>query len=512
MSQHIDFGQAQTLAQQVLPQQTWTGQQIIGLAQNDYHVRSSRSLAIASRWKSIAIDDAYIWGTITLKNTAGTISINTASSNTPIGTASKAVKKASEKTVPTVNSKKQVIQTAIRLKDFHSNCTCVSHHSPCQHAMALLFLLDEVNYSGNNIFSNSPRPDWLVESFKDVTEKRFTTELIDDETPTATKHKAIAQGLTELELWLSDLLRSGLNSFKDKPHDFTTAMSHRLIDSDLQDIARDITKLAMIPKQSSFTQHGDWPQLLLAEIGRLYALIQAFKKVDQLPKAVQGDVYMALGWPQLDSSSQTITDNWYILGKATEQQGRKKEQRTYLYGMNSEKLAYISRRYEANKATNQHLLTASTLHAELQFYNSQFPLKAKVSDTIKPKIITTQNTAQLSNLEFTSIAKAHEQYRQAKLKNPWLRYFPMLLTDVKPTRQQIKVAKGKSKIESWRIHDTDGYQLPLMRNFKYGWHFMSLGMSNQLNFLAEWNGYDLKPISLLQDEDLYDIHAFRGLT
>jgi len=500
-------------SQYSLPQQTWTSQQIVGLSQNDYHVRSSRSLAVASRWKSLAIDDTYIWGTITLKNTAGTISIQATTTNKT--TSATVAKPVTGSTKTAANKSKQVIQTAIRLEDFQSSCTCVSHHSPCQHAMALLFMLDDVNYSGNNIFSAKSQPDWLKEAFTDVPEQRFgdnNTAITNQELVTS-KHEVIAQGLAELELWLSDLLRGGLNRFKDKPHDYTNAMSHRLIDSDLQALARDINKFALIPKQHMFKRHAaqssNWPELLLAEIGRIYALIQAFKRLDDLPKAVQGDVYMALGWPQVDATSQSISDNWYILGKAVEQQGKLKEQRTWLYGKQSHKLAFITRRYKANERLNQHLLTGTTLDAELQFYNSQHPLKAEVSNQATATVSSTEASP---HLEFSSIAIAHEKFRKAKAQNPWLRQFPMFLGNVAPSREQSKIAKSKSKVDTWTIHDQAGYQLPVVRNFKYGWHLMALGLSDQLNFLAEWNGYDLKPVSLKQDEHMHDIQSFRGLS
>jgi len=358
----------------------------------------------------------------------------------------------------------------------------------------------------------------LVEAFKDISEQRFSFGLshqlskglsnTNSESVTD-KHETIAKGLAELELWLSDLLRSGLNRFKDKPHDYTNTMSHRLIDSDLHDLARDINKFAQIPKQDMFKRNGNWPELLLAEIGRLYALIQAFKKLDDLPKAVQGDIYMALGWPQLDNTSERVTDNWYILGKTIEQQNKHKEQRTWLYGKQSNKIAFTTRRYKANEGANQHLLTGTTLNTELQFYNSQYPLKAEV---VRNSPITISGLETAPQLDFMSIATAHESYRKAKSQNPWLRQFPMFLTNVLPNREQSKIAKSKSKIDIWTMQDHEGYQLPVVRNFKYGWHLLALGMSDRLNFLSEWNGYDLKPMSLLQNEHMYDIQSFRGLS
>ena len=500
----------------ILPQQTWSNQQIVGLAQNDYHVRSSRSLAIRTRWKSLAIDSNYVWGTIELKNTAGSIIIHSAAAKkaasiTPNPTASnisiQAAKDKKATEVKTASTKpKEIIQTAIRLSDFQSSCTCVSHQSPCQHALALLLLIDEVNYSGKNVFTEAAQPEWLLDAFKGVVEKRFKySPSSTGDSQDSAKREAMTQGLMELELWLSDLLRSGLNTFKHKPHDYTTPMSHRLIDSELNDLARDVTRLSLIPKQ-----HKDWPEVLLTEIGRMYALIQAFKKIDDLPKAVQGDVYMALGCPQIDTSSQaSVTDTWYILGKSTEQQSRIKEQRIWLYGLKSKKIAFIARRHKANEGLEQHLLTASSIEAELLFYTSQYPLKAEVN-TEAPVNVSGLNA--VPELAFSNIAKNYEDFRKAKAQNPWLKNFPMLLGNVRPSREQNKIAKSNTKIDIWSLNDDAGYQLPLIRNFKYGWHLMALGMSDQLNFFAEWNGYELKPVSLWQNDSMHDVTAFRSLS
>ncbi len=498
----------------ILPQQTWTHHQIVGLAQNDYHVRSSRSLAISTRWKSLAIDSDYVWGTIELKNTAGSIIINSAAAQkaagiTPNPTASKT--QTPKKVIKTASTKpRELIQTAIRLDDFQSTCTCVSHQTPCQHALALLLLIDEVNYSGKNIFDEVAQPKWLVDAFKDVPEKRFNynpdTSAVEGSTD-SDKRELMAQGLMELELWLSDLLRSGLNTFKHKPHDYTNPMSHRLIDSELNDLARDVTRLSLIPKQ-----HKDWPEVLLTEIGRMYALIQAFKKIDDLPKAVQGDVYMALGCPQIDSSKSStafVTDTWYVMGKSGEQQNRKKEQRIWLYGTTSKRIAYIARHYQANEGLEQHLLTGSSIQAELVFYTSQYPLKAEVNNAAP---INVSGLAKAPDIAFSNIAQNYEDFRKAKAQNPWLKHFPMLLSDVHPSREQNKIARSKTKIDIWSLHDDAGYQLPIVRNFKYGWHLMALGLSDQLNFFAEWNGYDLKPVSLWQNESLQDVTSFRSLS
>ena len=63
----------------------------------------------------------------------------------------------------------------------------------------------------------------------------------------AARTKKVSAGLQELQVWLQDLIRTGLSSVQNKPYSFWDGMGARLIDAQAPGAARMVRELAGIP-------------------------------------------------------------------------------------------------------------------------------------------------------------------------------------------------------------------------------------------------------------------------
>jgi uncharacterized Zn finger protein len=119
-------------------------------------------------------------------------------------------------------------QVRVELTAFAVKCTCPSHKFPCKHGIALLLLVAD----SQQVPSSDP-PDWV----KDWLSKRAAASMQHKhenqslesrpQTLTAERNKRIQkrealilQGLDTLDLWMSDLISTGLASVHTQPMSF----------------------------------------------------------------------------------------------------------------------------------------------------------------------------------------------------------------------------------------------------------------------------------------------------
>src|SRR5262249_44174461 len=109
----------------------------------------------------------------------------------------------------------------------------------------------------------------------------------------ASREAKVSAGLGELELWLRDLARGGLASAQSQPPQYWERTAARLIDAQAPGIAR------LVREMSGLTASGEgWQARLLERLGKLYLLIEGFKRVNELPPSTQADVRALIGWTQ----------------------------------------------------------------------------------------------------------------------------------------------------------------------------------------------------------------------
>jgi hypothetical protein len=414
----------------------------LGLAQHDYQVKTSRELAAAHRWQNLSFDDQGIWAEIPIKD-------------------------------------KPAIQTNVCLTPLSLGCTCVSYHAPCQHALGLLLLWLE----HPEVFTKKETPGWIT--WSEIDEVSEISEANDDQQ----HYTRIETGLGELEVWLFDLLRSGLEVARGRPAAYYQQMADRLVDAGLGEVAKDIRQLATLT-----AKHSRWHEDYLSALSKLHLLLQGFKRLNTLPELSKADVCSALGWsPELEP--KTMSDHWHVLGRRIESENNRKVQRLYLWGEASQRPALLVTIMHGKKTLVTRFLPGVVLKASLSFHKTSTPLRAEllsledISQPLEP--IRAE----------ASIKVALEAFTNSRIKNPWLKTYPLAL-------QNVIVEQHEG---NWILHDKEGYFMRLPARYQQGWYLRALS-ANRLWVFGEYDGLRFLPISTWANDHLLELHTLKGIT
>ena len=328
---------------------TLTREQIRTLAPDAAAARSGEALADRRRWKSPGRSDLAAWGLCK-------------------------------------GSGAHPYQVAVDIAGPAYKCSCPSRKLPCKHALGLLFLVADGGAP------TAAPPDWAQTWLEDrasraaaaATRAERSTE-VDPEARAkriATRERKVAAGIDELDRWLRDLMRRGLDSTRSEGYRFWDAMGARLVDAQAGGLGRSVRGLA------SAANSGDaWPHLLLEGAGRLHLLSEAYRRSDRLPVDLRADVRSLVGWnvkeDELDPA-HGVDDRWLVIGQRIDDRGDMQTARTFLRGEASGRIGlHLAFGVGAAPPT---LLAApgQAFRATVTFYPSATPLRVAVRPPIVP--------------------------------------------------------------------------------------------------------------------------------
>jgi hypothetical protein len=293
----------------------------------------------------------------------------------------------------------------------------------------------------------------------------------------ARRLKRVRQGVEVLSLWTEDLVHRGLGSLQSESPSFWEAQAARLVDAQAPGLARQVREMGTIPAS------GDgWIDRLLGHLARLYLLLEAFRRLDDLPTDLQEEVRSQVGWTQdQDALSQQNgdRDHWLVVGRREAEEDRLRVQHTWLWGMDSKKGALVLNFAPLGRPFESGLIPGADLDAELVFWPSSFPLRALV----KVRHATGPIKALPGHPDLDSALIA---FGAALARNPWLQHFLMVLEDIVPLRRG----------NGWAVRDRLDHLLPLTILVEDGWRLLALSGGHPITLVAEWDGEYLNPLSV----------------
>lgn len=504
----------------------WTTEQVIGLAPDKYHVRTSRGFAVPEKWTQLGRMDDTIWGVFPIKG-------------------------------------KPALFSTVNLIELSLNCSCKSRKYPCNHLLSLLLLYAESAESFTDAQIPAKYADQTTAHRTDnkrksggkrkpakETKKRNADILRSEQR----RRQNITAGLLELELWLHDMIEHGLAAVQDHPKTYWTTMADRLVDYQVGEIAQRIRTMSLLPGREV-----DWHETLLKEVGWLYLLIQGFKQYDDLPLDMQMNLRMAVGWmPRFheaiargqDTEWQKITDSWIVIGKQSELRGKQTLRRTWLWGAATNRPALLLDVMTTKRRLAPIHIVGSTIDTALHFAPTTTQLYAQIAGLDDSSAAIPPATIQRKQAEhfvagYNSVNTAATRYRQAITTNPWLRYFPIALNNVTIDAvrngaikdRTIKSSAIRSSTNShtavgqWGVRDIVAtvnvkksnagnrvskdkvaHLLPLPPKFEHQWYLQALSHQQPLSIFGEWNGEEFRPMSIWYDSRLIETRVLEGAT
>lgn len=360
-------------------------------------------------------------------------------------------------------TRRRPIQTAFSFPTMKCACTCGATRFPCRHILTLLLLFHEARPPEGEL------PSWVLPLLFPADSGEMS-RLADDERRVSTR-----EGVREGEKWLGDLIRQGLAGLPKQGRQPWNAAADRLADAYAIGPARELRALATLPGSST-----DWPERLLPRLGRLALLFRAFSRLDDLPPAMQGDVWAALGFEGPASGDQ-VTDHWLVLGKRQEAFDKQLSQFTWLVGRDTQCWALLTETMPGRVLCGHCYPGGFALTGTLALAAGSRPIRARPVGELE-----LMASGQHDRFPATDIGQSLADYAAALAANPWHSRHPFILRDV-----LIEPVNG-----SWRLRDPGGILLPLPERFGHGWQLLSLATDRPLTIFGEWDGQVFSPISV----------------
>ncbi len=427
-----------------------TTEQIIALAPDASSAKNGRGLANAAKWQTLGITETALWGECQ-------------------------------------GSGKNPYQTAIDLREPAFKCSCPSRKFPCKHGLGLFLL-----YAAQEmLFKPNTPPQFCAEWLEKRDVQKIKKETKDDTELTAEeiakrakskekrhaeRGKKVAEGLRELELWLRDLIRQGLAAAKNQPASYWEKIARRMVDAQANGAARAVRNLS-----SRISQNENWAEDFLAEAGKIFLLIEAYKNLENLPDTIQADVKTAIGWTIKEdelTNAETVADEWLIVGQKIYEEDKLRVQRTWLTGENSRRDALILDFAFQNQPLGVGLVSGTKIEAELAFYPGNYPLRA----VVKKRGDKLENFSELCG--YKNFDELAENFSEAVSRNTWIDVFPAALEKVVPVIRD----------EKCFLRDENAKLLPLAFEAENWWHLLAFSGGGEIDLFGEWDGEKLNPL------------------
>jgi hypothetical protein len=425
---------------------TWTEELILSLAPDASSASNGKALAVIHKWPLLGYNEEVIWGECQ-------------------------------------GSGDRPYQTRIDLSEPAFKCTCPSRKFPCKHAIGLF-----LNYATHKSeFKETIPPDWVNEwlstrKSKQIKKVETKEEKLLDTTAQAKRaqqrYEKVQAGMQDLELWLRDLVRQGLAVAQGYPYSFWDTAAARLVDAQAPGVARLVRQMASIP----YSGVG-WEERLLAQLGRVYLLVQGFKRLDSLPTGVQADIRTQIGWTQSQEELLTkegIVDSWLVLGQRVEQEDKLRSQRIWLWGENTQRAALVLNFAYGTQPFDHSLVPGTVINSELVFFESAYPLRAIVKANGEPELIK-------DIPGYSSISEMIQAYAKALSLNPWLEQFPVAIKNVVP------ICNPDGTYCNLR---SDKYLLPMGNRSHQLWQLLAHSGGYPIDIFGEWDGERFVPLSI----------------
>jgi hypothetical protein len=373
-------------------------------------------------------------------------------------------------------------QTRVALPDLAVKCSCPSRRLPCKHALALMFL----SVLHPELLPASPTPpewvtNWLTTRHDPLPRKLRSGAPPDLEGQARRAEKRAARvraGADGLDLWMNDLIRTGLANVSDEEPWLEQAA--RLVDAQAPGLASRVRRLAFLPRDAP-----DFHARLCEELGELALLTHAFRRLDALPLPLAADVRAAVGWTldrdEVATSGERLTDQWAVVGQSVSEDERFRTQRTWLLGRHTSRFALILQFAAAEATFPERLPPGHQLNAELAFWPSAHPLRAIILNREAEPTPLTDRLAGLGDIEALLDRQAAALARQ-----PWLDRIPIALGDVVPVVDD----------QSFFVVDRAGQALPLAGP---SWRLLALSGGVEIDLFGDWNGRTLRPLGVVAE-------------
>ncbi len=400
-------------------------------------------------------------------------------------------------------SGKDPYRTQVDLLSTAFKCSCPSRKFPCKHGLGVLFLFAQ---KPQLFKTDVPEPAWVVDWIEKRQEKatqkvekqeeeandpeKQAKKSKDKEKREASRLDKVQAGISELDLWLKDLIRTGLIALPEKGNAFFEKTAARMVDSQATGLANLVREFNNI----NFYDGNTWHSEALSQSVRIFVLLEAFRNIETLPEKVQEDVRSMIGWNKNqkelleDATAESIKDEWLVIGRKTEQEEDLTIQRNWLYGINSKRYGFILNFAFRNSMIETLLVPGTITKAELIFYPSNMPYRAIVKQQAQNTDIINQNIT-----SFVTWEEANDDLAATWGQFVWADKVPQFVSDLTLVLHQKK----------WYLRDLEGLFIEIHTDFsnEKALNLLAISGGETLNMFLLRHENKVSPLGVLIDND-----------
>ena len=430
---------------------------MLALAPDDRSARAARALVDPRRWSQLGATSSLVWGKCQ-------------------------------------GSGRDPYQVTVDLDEPAFRCTCPSRKHPCKHGLALLLLWATCEGAVSDVQAAADFAGaWAAERTTrrrggDAGSAEGTGGAEKAPVDPAAQARRLAErealmsaGLDEFERWLFDLVRQGLAAARRQPYDYWDAAAARLVDAQVPGLAERVRGAG-----GAVVTRVDWAEHLLAEAGRWYLAVRAWRRRADLAPEVVADLRTVLGWPRRTDevlAGERVRDRWVVVGLRQDLDPRLSSQRTWLWGRSSGQLVVVLDFAAAGASFKVAHVLGSVVDAEIALYPGSPPRRALL--TGDQAVVADAGT--LDGVAAGGIADGLDRVASWLAGNPWLDRAPF------PLRGVTAVAGGDAPAA---VVDGDGHTVALSAGADV-WTLLALSGGAPVDLFGEWTGDRLHPVSLM---------------
>ncbi|WP_303312789.1 hypothetical protein [Hymenobacter sp. BT730] len=292
-------------------------------------------------------------------------------------------------------------------------------------------------------------------------------------------------GAATLATWLQALLAEGLPFAQYLFSSIWENQIAHLFEHELPGLGRALRQIAVL-------RHQPGPQALddlLAALGDLYLLTQAFQHPEPLSPAEREDVRLRAGIHLLArervlATQPGVADTWRVLARHTQPEerfGPWYHRRTWLWGQRTGRYALWLESDWNPPPSSSGLQPRGQYTGPLHFYPSAYPLRATLD---LAGWVRQQSGGEMVPPGISPWQLA-EAYAAALQQQPWLTEWPVTLGPVVP------VLTSPTEVQLY--HPQEQCLVPLHGPAQEVWQLLATSAGAPLAVFGEWNGQALQP-------------------
>jgi hypothetical protein len=292
----------------------------------------------------------------------------------------------------------------------------------------------------------------------------------------AARAERVAAGLDELDQWLCDQIRGGIAGLERAGYAHFDTMAARMVDAQAAGIAG---MLRAIPAE--FASVG-WPSRVLEQLGALHLLVQAHRRLDELPADLAATVRARIGYSVSKSEVLAlpgIVDHWFAVGMVDTAEYRLDTRRVWLYGAASGRWAVIMSFAPPGGPLDDTVLAGYVLHARLHFYPGSGQFRSLVSEQMSATAGRTMPPPE-------SFGAVRDRFAQLVAADPWAARMPAVINAVPVPGAGL-----------WRMRAPAGECCDIIDLPEEPWPLLARSGGEPIEVFGEWTHRGFRPLSVL---------------